>query len=64
MLARWLHQMRTTRIPDMMVRKVSWKKKLEIKIKVTEIKLLKDTMLVIKSRGMKKQAQRPKNWTL
>ena len=56
--------MRTTRTPDMTVKKVSWKKKLEKKIKTTEIKLLKDTMLVIKSRGMKKLAQRPKNWTL
>ena len=36
----------------MTVKKVSWKK-LEIKIKTTEIKLLKDTMLVIKSRRMK-----------
>lgn len=44
--------MRTTRTPDMTVKKVSWKK-LEIKIKTTEIKLLKDTMLVIKSRRMK-----------
>lgn len=64
MLARWLHQIRITKTPDMIVKKLSWKKKLEIKIKMTEIKLLMDTMLVMSKSGMKKQAHRPKNFTL
>lgn len=50
-----------TNIPLKMVSAKSWKKNDAIKIKRIDIKLVRDTMLVIKSVGKKIKAQIKKN---